>query len=170
MPDPSRQSAVHHHIARVLWFVLCIYNTVQYTDIHIVLIENWPSAASCLIWPEENGSVVVICTMMTACNAYCTACKSCSVSSVYSSTVIPMYAMLESPCRKLSLASFAGAEMEGARLLEPRGRYGEGLQLAPPPPTKLGKKNTIVSPSDGDFVIGPCRLQRPGTTAGNRQQ
>ncbi len=30
--------------------------------------------------------------------------------------------------------------------------------------------NTYVSPSDGDFVIGPCRLQRPGTTAGNRQQ
>jgi len=27
-----------------------------------------------------------------------------------------------------------------------------------------------VSPSDGDFVIGPCRLQRPGMTAGNRQQ
>jgi hypothetical protein len=27
-----------------------------------------------------------------------------------------------------------------------------------------------VSPSDDDFVIGPCRLQRPGTTAGNRQQ
>ncbi len=25
-----------------------------------------------------------------------------------------------------------------------------------------------VSPSDGDFVIGPCRLQRPGMTAGNR--
>ncbi len=29
---------------------------------------------------------------------------------------------------------------------------------------------TSVSPSDGDFVIGPCRLQRPGMTAGNRQQ
>ncbi len=27
-----------------------------------------------------------------------------------------------------------------------------------------------VSPSDGDFVIGPCRLQRLGATAGNRQQ
>ncbi len=27
-----------------------------------------------------------------------------------------------------------------------------------------------VSPSDGDLVIGPCRLQRPGMTAGNRQQ
>ena len=27
-----------------------------------------------------------------------------------------------------------------------------------------------VSPSDGDFVIGPCPLQRPGMTAGNRQQ
>jgi hypothetical protein len=27
-----------------------------------------------------------------------------------------------------------------------------------------------VSPSDGDFVIGPCRLQRPGITAGNRRQ
>jgi hypothetical protein len=28
----------------------------------------------------------------------------------------------------------------------------------------------LVSPSDGDFVIGPCRLQRPRTTARNRQQ
>jgi hypothetical protein len=27
-----------------------------------------------------------------------------------------------------------------------------------------------VSPLDGDFVIGPCRLQQPGTMAGNRQQ
>ncbi len=27
-PDPSRQSAVHHHIARALWFVLCTYSTV----------------------------------------------------------------------------------------------------------------------------------------------
>jgi hypothetical protein len=27
-----------------------------------------------------------------------------------------------------------------------------------------------VSPSDGDFLIGPCRLQRPRTTARNRQQ
>jgi hypothetical protein len=30
--------------------------------------------------------------------------------------------------------------------------------------------NVPVAPSDGDFVIGPWRLQRPGTTAGNRQQ
>jgi hypothetical protein len=40
--------------------------------------------------------------------------------------------------------------------------------------TQLQKNGKIylyfVSPSDGDFVIGPCRLQRPGTTAGNRQQ
>ncbi len=34
----------------------------------------------------------------------------------------------------------------------------------------LVKILTYVSPSDGDFVIGPCRLQRPGITAGNRQQ
>ena len=34
-----------------------------------------------------------------------------------------------------------------------------------------GKRNiSLVSPSDGDFVIGPCRLQRPGITAGNRRQ
>ncbi len=32
------------------------------------------------------------------------------------------------------------------------------------------KSMVTVSPSDGDFVIGPCRLQRPGMTAGNRQQ
>ncbi|MFN9979903.1 MAG: hypothetical protein ACK53Y_08325, partial [bacterium] len=36
--------------------------------------------------------------------------------------------------------------------------------------TQLRTNQGSVSPSDGDFVIGPCRLQRPGTTAGNRQQ
>jgi hypothetical protein len=36
--------------------------------------------------------------------------------------------------------------------------------------TVIKRATSIVSPSDGDFVIGPCRLQRPGMTAGNRQQ
>ncbi len=30
--------------------------------------------------------------------------------------------------------------------------------------------NIFVSPSDGDFLIGPCWLQRPRTTTRNRQQ
>jgi hypothetical protein len=35
---------------------------------------------------------------------------------------------------------------------------------------RIVNDHSVVSPSDGDFVIGPCRLQRPGMTAGNRQQ
>jgi hypothetical protein len=36
--------------------------------------------------------------------------------------------------------------------------------------TRLRTNQGSVSPSDGDFLIGPCRLQQPRTTARNRQQ
>ncbi len=99
-PDPSRQSAFPHHIARALWFVLYTYSTVYghtyCTHRELAQRGLLPNLAGGK-WPGR-------------CDLYCdrrtvtpTVPLAGAAQHRASSTVILMYAMWESPGSLLSL-------------------------------------------------------------------